>query len=131
MYIEKDALAGFCEPVAARVVRAAHLARQCVDQNLPDHLRAQAEAALTLLLDDPSPKVRVAMADVLSTSVHSPLHIVTALAADQPDVAGYILARSTLLSDADLVDRVAYGAPNSIFTNGRDCRTSPTFTARR
>ncbi|KAB2683911.1 MULTISPECIES: DUF2336 domain-containing protein [Brucella/Ochrobactrum group] len=111
MYIEKDALAGCCEPVAARVVRAAHLARQCVDQNLPDHLRAQAEATLTLLLDDPSPKVRVAMADVLSTSVHSPLHIVTALAADQPDVAGYILARSTLLSDADLVDRVAYGAP--------------------
>ena len=111
MYIEKDALVGRFEPVSARVVRAAHLARQCIDQHQPDQVRAQAEAALTLLLDDPSPKVRMAMADVLSTSVHSPLHIVTALAADQPGVAGYILARSTLLSDADLIDRVAYGAP--------------------
>lgn len=112
MYIEKDALVGGCKPVTARVVHAAHLARQCIDQLQPNHVRAQAEAALTLLLDDPSPKVRIAMADVLSTSVHSPLHIVTALSADQPEVAGYILARSTLLSDADLIDRVTYGAPS-------------------
>src|SRR5690606_37612553 len=47
-----------------------------------------------------------------STSVQSHLYIVTALAADQPEVAGYILARSTLLSDTDLIDRVAYGAPS-------------------
>ncbi|WP_139976046.1 DUF2336 domain-containing protein [Ochrobactrum sp. CGA5] len=112
MYIEKDALIGRCEPVAERAVRAARLARQCVDQLQPDHIRGRAEAALTLLLDDPSPKVRMAMADVLSTSVHSPLHIIAALAADQPEIAGYILARSTLLSDADLIDRVAYGAPS-------------------
>src|SRR5690606_36646396 len=98
--------------VAMRVVRAARMARQCIDQIQPDHVRARAEAALTLLLDDPSPKVRMAMADVLSTSVQSPLYIVTALAADQPEVAGYILARSTLLSDTDLIDRVAYGAPS-------------------
>ena len=111
MYSEKDVSAGGSEPVAERVVRAAALARQCTDQRQPVHVRVRAEAALTLLLDDPSPKVRIAMADVLSTSVHSPLHIVTALAADQPEVAGYILARSTLLSEADLIDRVAYGAP--------------------
>ncbi len=112
MYIEKDTFVGGCEPVAARVVRAAQLARQCIDQLQSDHARAHAEAALTLLLDDPSPKVRMSIADVLSTSVHSPLHIVTALAADQPEVAGYILARSKLLSDADLIDRVAYSAPS-------------------
>lgn len=112
MYIEKDAPVGGCEPVAARIVRAARLARRCIDQLQPNQVRAQAEAALTLLLDDPSPKVRMAMADVLSTSVHSPLHIVTALAADQPEVAGYILARSTLLSDAELIDRVAYSVPS-------------------
>lgn len=56
MYIEKDTFVGGCEPVAARVVRTAQLARQCIDQLQSDHVRAHAEAALTLLLDDPSRK---------------------------------------------------------------------------
>ncbi len=110
MIIDGDA-ARAGEPVAARAIRAATLARRCIDLNEAAQARAYAEAALTVLLDDPSPKVRAAMADVLSTSAHAPLHLITALAADQPDVAGYVLARSLLLTDADLVDRVAFGAP--------------------
>src|SRR5690606_3888847 len=72
--------------------------------------RCAAEAALTLLIDDPSPKVRGAIAEALSMSRHAPLQIVSALATDQPDVAGWILARSPLLSDADLVERVVDGS---------------------
>ena len=110
MYIENGAPISRNEPVSARIVKAAALAQCCIDQQEPQQSRAFAEASLTLMLDDPSPKVRIAMADVLSTSAHSPLHIVTALAADQPEVAGYIIARSPLLSEADLIDRVSFGA---------------------
>src|SRR5690606_34052547 len=69
--------------------------------------RCEAEAALTLLLDDPSPKVRAAMAEALSMSRHAPAQIIAALAADQEDVAACVLVRSPLLSDDDLIDRVA------------------------
>ena len=54
---------------------------------LPFEDRCAAEAALTLLLDDPSAKVRLAMAEALAMSRHAPLQIVSALACDQPEVA--------------------------------------------
>jgi uncharacterized protein (DUF2336 family) len=51
--------------------------------------RCAAEAALTLLLDDASSKVRLALAEVLSMSQHAPLQIINALASDQPEVASW------------------------------------------
>nr|WP_247876772.1 DUF2336 domain-containing protein [Ochrobactrum sp. CM-21-5] len=110
MYIGQSIIAFGSELVSVREAKAAALARRCIDPQQTEQWRSVAEAVLPLLPEDPSPKVRNAMADVLSTSAISPLHIVIALAADQPEVAGYILARSPLLSDADLVDRVAFGA---------------------
>ncbi|TIN12940.1 MAG: DUF2336 domain-containing protein, partial [Mesorhizobium sp.] len=38
---------------------------------------------------------------------HAPLQIISVLASDQPEVAGVVLARSPLLTDADLINRVA------------------------
>jgi uncharacterized protein (DUF2336 family) len=96
--------------VAQRAAAATALARAYVDADLPFEDRCAAEAALTFLLDDPSSKVRQAMAEALSMSRHAPLQIIAALAADQPEVAGMVLARSPLLTDADLIDRVAGGA---------------------
>ena len=49
------------------------------------------------------------MAEALSMSHHAPLQIISALASDQPEVAALVLARSPLLTDADLIDRVASG----------------------
>src|SRR5690606_26812692 len=60
-------------------------------------------------LDDPSSKVRQAMAEALSMSRHAPPQVIAALAADQPEVAALVVARSPLLTDADLIDRVAAG----------------------
>ena len=40
-------------------------------------------------------------------SRHAPPQVITALAADQPEVAALVVARSPLLGDADLIDRVA------------------------
>lgn len=95
--------------VAERAAAASALAAAYVGRELAFEDRCAAEAALTLLLDDPSPKVRQALAEALSMSMHAPLQVIAALAADQPDVAALVLARSPLLTDADLIDRVAAG----------------------
>lgn len=85
------------------------LARTWIFSDLPDEDRAAAEGALLMLLDDRSPLVRRAMAEVFAHSIHAPPAIVEALAMDQPFVAIPILEHSTLLIDADLVDIVATG----------------------
>lgn len=95
--------------VSERAAAAAALAHAYVNNTLPFEDRCAAEAALTLLLDDPSSKVRQAMAEALSMSRHAPVQVIAALAADQPEVAALVVARSPLLTDADLIDRVAAG----------------------
>ena len=97
--------------VAERAAGATALARAYIDRDLPFEDRCAAEAALTLLLDDPSSKVRLALAEALSMSQHAPAQIVAALASDQPEVAAIVLARSPLFTEADLIDRVASSAP--------------------
>ncbi|MER9327371.1 DUF2336 domain-containing protein [Mesorhizobium sp. M0488] len=93
--------------VSERAAAASALARAYVDADMPFEDRCAAEAALTLLLDDASSKVRLAMAEALSMSHHAPPQIISVLASDQPEVAGMVLARSPLLTDADLINRVA------------------------
>lgn len=95
--------------VSERAAAAGALARAYVNSTLPFEDRCAAEAALTLLLDDTSSKVRQSIADALSMSHHAPIQIIAALASDVPEVANLILARSPLLTDADLIDRVATG----------------------
>ncbi|SDP61881.1 Uncharacterized conserved protein, DUF2336 family [Phyllobacterium sp. YR620] len=96
--------------VAQRCHAAAALAHIYLQPDLEFDERRSTEAVLTLLLDDPSPKVRLALAEAFSTSAHAPAHIVASLARDQIEVATYILGRSVLLSDADLIDCVAGGS---------------------
>lgn len=95
--------------VSERAAAAAALARAYVQGELPFEDRCAAEAALTLLLDDPSAKVRLALAEALSLSAAAPPQIVSALASDQPEVAAMVLARSPLISDGDLIERIADG----------------------
>ncbi len=93
--------------VSERAAAASALAHAYVGAGLSFEDRCAAEAALTLLLDDSSSKVRQAMAEALSMSHHAPVQVIAALASDQPEVAAFVLARSPLLTDADLIDRVA------------------------
>ena len=97
--------------VAERAAAANALARAYVFSEMSFEDRCAAEAALTLLLDDPSPKVRLAMAEPLSLSHQAPAQIIAGLASDQPEIAAMVLVRSPLLSEADLIDRVAAGSP--------------------
>jgi uncharacterized protein (DUF2336 family) len=66
---------------------------------------------MLMLLDDPSPLVRRAMAEAFALSEEAPAAVVHGLAADQPFVAVPVLERSPLLLDADLVDMVATARP--------------------
>src|SRR6201996_900344 len=85
------------------------LARAWLISDLTEDDRTAAEGALLMLLDDASPLVRRAMAEVFARSSEAPAAIVQALALDQPSVALPILEHSPLLIDADLVDIVATG----------------------
>ncbi len=62
---------------------------------------------MMVILDDPSPKVRLALAEALAVSPSAPREIVCALARDQAEIANRILATSTVLLDGDMVDLVA------------------------
>src|SRR3981189_1258774 len=85
------------------------LARAWLISDLTEDDRAAAEGALLMLLDDPSPVVRQAMAEVFSRAPDAPAAIVQALSLDQPSVALPVLEFSPLLIDADLVDIIATG----------------------
>jgi uncharacterized protein (DUF2336 family) len=85
------------------------LARAWLISDLSTDDRIAAEGALLMLLDDPSPLVRQAMAETFARSLDAPAAIVQALSVDQPNVALPVLEFSPLLIDADLVDIVATG----------------------
>ena len=89
------------------------LARGYLYSDLSPDDRAATEGALIMVLDDPSPLVRTALAQALAFSELSPPPVIVALAADQPEVASWVLEYSPLLVDADLVDAVATSGPQA------------------
>src|SRR6476646_2249121 len=96
-------------PSGDRAEATSALARAFLYSGLTESDRAAAEGAMIMLLDDPSPLVRRALADVFASSNAAPATVVHALAGDQPDVAAPLLQYSPLLLDADLVEAVASG----------------------
>jgi uncharacterized protein (DUF2336 family) len=96
-------------PAAERGDATAALARAYLYSDLTPDDRAAAEGALIMQLDDPSPLVRAELARALAFSEQSPPAVILGLAADQPEVASWVLEHSPLLLDADLVDAVATG----------------------
>jgi len=85
------------------------LARAYLYADLSEQDAEDAEVALTAMLDDASPIVRRAIAEAFASAADAPHHIVATLAGDQSDVSTPILARSPLLTDAELVDLAAIG----------------------
>jgi uncharacterized protein (DUF2336 family) len=100
-------------PPGDRAEATSALARAYLYSELSADDIAAAEGAMIMLLDDPSPLVRRALADVFATSQKAPLVVVQALANDQPEIAMSILALSPLLQEADLVDLVATAQPSA------------------
>jgi uncharacterized protein (DUF2336 family) len=96
-------------PAGERAEATRALARAWIISDLSEGDRAAAAGALLMLLDDPSPLVRQAMAEVFARSLEAPGAIVQALSLDQSSVALPVLEHSPLLIDADLVDIIATG----------------------
>jgi uncharacterized protein (DUF2336 family) len=96
-------------PAGERAEATRSLARAWLISDLSEQDRNAAEGALLMLLDDASPLVRQAMAEVFARSADAPAAIVQALSLDQPSVALPVLEHSPLLIDADLVDIIATG----------------------
>jgi uncharacterized protein (DUF2336 family) len=96
-------------PAGERAEATRSLARAWLISDLSEEDRSAAEGALLMQLDDASPLVRQAMAEVFARSTEAPAAIVQALSLDQPSVALPVLEHSPLLIDADLVDIIATG----------------------
>jgi len=100
-------------PPGERAEATSALARAYLHSDLsPDDIAA-AEGAMIMLLDDPSPLVRRALADVFATSQKAPRVVLHALANDQPEIAMSILALSPLMQEPDLIDLVATAQPSA------------------
>jgi uncharacterized protein (DUF2336 family) len=100
-------------PPGERADATSALARAYLHSDLSPDDRAAAEGAMIMLLDDPSPLVRRALAEVFASCQAAPDVVVHALAADQPEIARPILLHSPMLGDCDLVDLVATAHPES------------------
>src|SRR3979411_2233102 len=96
-------------PAGERAEATRSLARAWLISDLTEDDRAAAEGSLRIVLADPAPLVRLAMAEVFARSSEAPAAIVQALSLDQTSIALPILEHSPLLIDADLVDIVATG----------------------
>ncbi len=100
-------------PAVERGDATAALARAYLYSDLSPDDRAATEGALIMLLDDPSPVVRVELARALAFSEDAPPAVILGLAGDQPEIASWVLEHSPLLLDADLVDAVATGSAHT------------------
>ena len=98
-------------PPGERAEATSALARAYLYSDLSDDDLAAAEGAMIMLLDDPSPLVRRALADVFATSQRAPPVVIRALANDQPEIAMAVLALSPMLQESDLIDLAATAQP--------------------
>jgi uncharacterized protein (DUF2336 family) len=99
-------------PASERAEATGALARAYLYSELTPDDRGAAEGAMLMLLDDPSPLVRRALAEPLAASPFAPPPVIHALAMDQPEIAALVIERSPLFIDADLVDLAATGTPD-------------------
>ncbi|MBT9290424.1 DUF2336 domain-containing protein [Prosthecodimorpha staleyi] len=83
------------------------LVRAWLGGELDDHERQGIEALMTILLDDPDRRVRLALAEVLADAPAAPHAVVLGLAQDEEEIAALVVGRSPVLIDAELVDIAA------------------------
>ncbi len=97
-------------PACARADATSALARAFLFTPMDAEQRYEAEIALTVMLDDPSPRVHRALAEAIASAVETPRHLITGLVALGGEAAAIVLERSQLLSRTELVDAAALGS---------------------
>jgi uncharacterized protein (DUF2336 family) len=96
---------------AERADAVAMLADVFLNAELSVEDRRDAEAALVMALEDPSPVVRLSLAQALGSAERAPRTIIAALGRDQPEVAAIIVALSPVLTEAEVADICIFGSP--------------------
>ena len=96
-------------PVEDRARAVAKVCEAFRFATVPENERRTGVAVMTVALDDPSPKVRLALSKAIAPCADAPRHVVMALARDLPAIAAPVLNTSPLLADAELVPLVAAG----------------------
>jgi uncharacterized protein (DUF2336 family) len=96
-------------PPGERADATSALARAYLYSDLSTGDRMASEAAMTVLLDDPSPHVRRALAETIASSEYAPRTVLIGLTQDQLDIAEIVVERSPALLDVELVDIAASG----------------------
>lgn len=96
-------------PPGERADATSALARAYLYSDLSSGDRMAAEAAMTVLLDDPSVLVRRALAEALAGSEYAPRSVIIGLTQDTLDIAEIVIERSPVLLDVELVDLAASG----------------------
>lgn len=90
------------DPLRAQATEA--LARAWVMSEFDEEERHEVETALTVLLDDPFPAVRLALAQVLAPSPTAPKHILFGLMDDIGEIASVVIKSAPKLADEDLLE---------------------------
>ena len=98
-----------CAEAEARADAASALARASLHSALTPERREELLIAMTALTEDPEPMVRRALAEALAGESAAPRTLVVSLINDVSDVAAPLLARSPLLTDAELAECAALG----------------------
>lgn len=96
--------------VAKRVSAASALVRACTRCEVEQEEREEIEAALTVLLEDNAPAVRLAIAESFGAFASSPRHIMTTLAADSKEISVIVLSQSPVFHDAELINFIKRGS---------------------
>lgn len=92
-----------------RAKAADALARAYLQLSSKSEQREAAGIAITHLLNDPSPSVRLALAQAMAMNPRAPRSAILSLAGDQPEIAATVLAVSPVFLDSDLIDLAGRG----------------------
>ena len=95
---------------SARAAGVSSLVCDYLHMDLSDDEALEVESILAILLEDPSPLVRRAIAEGLAHEAKAPRHIILALAADQPEIAALVLQYAPHFSDAELAEMALMGS---------------------
>ncbi len=91
-------------PVSKRIEAAGALVRTFLRNDITVEEREDVEAALTILLEDAAPAVRLEIAQNFGAHAIAPRHLMVMLAQDSIDIASIALSQSPVFDDAELVD---------------------------
>jgi len=89
--------------LSKRIDAASALVRAYLREDIDPSEREAVEAAITVLLEDPAPGVRLALAEAVGSHENVPRHVANALSADSNEIASKVLSRSPVFLDQELV----------------------------